>query len=177
MKYKISSLCQMQGENAPLPGISQLYSPYEVSNHLFPKGFSGFGGGGNGELKSLLTKLPLFYGLLYIRCLFLSIWTNLQCFLARTNSWTKSRQKFSSLLFTVTSAALLWDFYFFKITQPITVSLVQLLYTVKEKGGKPDRKPSRLNLQSLISWGRRWKEKSPYKYVKKTAKIDRRKSG
>ncbi len=35
----------------------------------------------------------------------------------RPNSWTKSRQKsseFSSLLFTVTSTALLWDFYFFK---------------------------------------------------------------
>jgi hypothetical protein len=25
--------------------------------------------------------------------------------------------------------------------QPLTVSTVQLLYTVKEKGGKPDRKP------------------------------------
>ncbi len=25
--------------------------------------------------------------------------------------------------------------------QPLTVSRVQLLYTVKEKGGKPDRKP------------------------------------
>ncbi len=58
-----------------------------------------------------------------------------------------------------------------------SLSSVQLLYTVKEKGGKPDRKPSRLSLQSLISWERRWKEKSPYKYVKKTAKIDRRKSG
>ncbi len=33
-----------------------------------------------------------------------------------------------------------WDFYFFKLTQPLTVSTVQLLYTVKEKGGKPDRK-------------------------------------
>jgi hypothetical protein len=30
---------------------------------------------------------------------------------------------------------------FFKLTQPLTVSRVQLLYTVKEKGGKPDRKP------------------------------------
>jgi hypothetical protein len=53
----------------------------------------------------------------------------------RPNSWTKSRKKskeFSSLLFTVT--ALPWNFYFFKHTQPLTVSL-------KEKGGKPDRKP------------------------------------
>ncbi len=42
----------------------------------------------------------------------------------------------SSLLFIVTSVALPWDFYFFKLTQPLTVST-----TVKEKGGKPDRKP------------------------------------
>jgi hypothetical protein len=32
-------------------------------------------------------------------------------------------------------------FQFFKLTQPLTVSTVQLLYTVKEKGGKPERKP------------------------------------
>jgi hypothetical protein len=31
--------------------------------------------------------------------------------------------------------------YFFKLTQPLTVSTVQSLYTVKEKGGKPYRKP------------------------------------
>jgi hypothetical protein len=30
--------------------------------------------------------------------------------------------------------------YFFKLTQPLTVSRVHLLYTVKEKGGKSDRK-------------------------------------
>ncbi len=55
----------------------------------------------------------------------------------RPNSWTKSRQKsleFSSLLFTNTSSALPWDFYFFKISQPLTVSM-------KKNGGKPDRKP------------------------------------
>ncbi len=54
----------------------------------------------------------------------------------RPNSWTKSRQKsyeFFSLLFTVTSTALPWDFYFFKLTEPLTAS-------VKEKGGKPDQK-------------------------------------
>jgi hypothetical protein len=54
----------------------------------------------------------------------------------RPNSWKKSRQKseeFSSLLFTVTSTALLRDFWFFKLMQPLTVS-------VKEKGGKPERK-------------------------------------
>jgi hypothetical protein len=62
----------------------------------------------------------------------------------RPNSWTKFRRKsseFSSLLFTVTSAALPWDFYFYKLTQPLKVSRAQLLYTVKEKRGKPDRKP------------------------------------
>ncbi len=32
-----------------------------------------------------------------------------------------------------------WDLYFFKLTQPLTVSTVQLLYTEKDKGGKPDR--------------------------------------
>ncbi len=49
------------------------------------------------------------------------------------NSW-KSRQKsseVSSLLFTATSTALPWDFCFYKLTQPLTVSTVQLLYTVK----------------------------------------------
>jgi hypothetical protein len=45
----------------------------------------------------------------------------------------------SSLLFTVTSLS--WDFYAFKIIQPLAVYTVQLLYTVKEKGGNPDRKP------------------------------------
>ncbi len=47
-----------------------------------------------------------------------------------------------SLLLTVTSTtALPWDVYFFKITEPLTVSTVQLLYTRKDKGGKSDRKP------------------------------------
>ncbi len=61
----------------------------------------------------------------------------------RPNSWNKSRQKspeFSSLLFTVSSTVLPWDFYFFKLKQPLTVSTVQLLYTVKKNGGKPYRK-------------------------------------
>ncbi len=35
--------------------------------------------------------------------------------------------------------ALPWDFDFFKLKQPLTVSTVQLLYDVKEKGGQPDR--------------------------------------
>jgi hypothetical protein len=38
-------------------------------------------------------------------------------------------------------AALPWNLYFFKLTQPCTVSPVQVLCTEKEKGGKPDRKP------------------------------------
>ncbi len=50
-------------------------------------------------------------------------------------------KEISSLLFTFTSTALPWDFYFFKLSQPLTVSTVQLLYTIKETGGKPDRKP------------------------------------
>jgi hypothetical protein len=58
---------------------------------------------------------------------------------------TKVLREFSSLLFTVTSTALPWDFYFFKRTQPLTVS-------VKKKGGKPDRRPYPLTyeLRSLF---------------------------
>ncbi len=51
----------------------------------------------------------------------------------RPNSWTKYRQKsseFSSLLLTVPSTALPWDFYFFKLMQPLT-----------EERGKTYRKP------------------------------------
>ncbi len=32
-------------------------------------------------------------------------------------------------------------FYFFKLTQPLTYSTVQLQYAVEEKGRKPDRNP------------------------------------
>jgi len=39
------------------------------------------------------------------------------------------------------SQAPLQLFFFFKLMAPLTVSTVQLLYSVKEKGGKPDRKP------------------------------------
>ncbi len=62
----------------------------------------------------------------------------------RPNSWTNIDKslKIFPMLFTVTStAALPWDLYVFKLTQPLTVSTVQLLYTANEKGGKPDRKP------------------------------------
>jgi hypothetical protein len=40
-----------------------------------------------------------------------------------------------AILFTCIALPL--DFYFFKLTQPLTVSTFQLLYTIKEKGGKP----------------------------------------
>ncbi len=43
------------------------------------------------------------------------------------------------MLFKATALPL--DAYLFKLTQPLTVYAVQLLYTVKEKGGKPERKP------------------------------------
>ncbi len=46
----------------------------------------------------------------------------------------KSLTEFSSFLFTVTSTTLSWDVYFFKLRQSLTIS-------VKEKGGKLDRKP------------------------------------
>jgi hypothetical protein len=41
----------------------------------------------------------------------------------------------------VIEAKFLDEIYFFKLSQPLTVSRVQLLYTVNETGGKPDRKP------------------------------------
>jgi hypothetical protein len=61
---------------------------------------------------------------------------------------------YSSLLFTVT----LYCFAFaFKLTQPLTVSRVQVLYTVEEKGGKPpDRNPY------PFLYGLR----NPYRYLK-----------
>ncbi len=62
----------------------------------------------------------------------------------------------SSLLFTVISTGFPWDFYFFRITQPLTISSVLLLYTVKEKGGIPDRIPHPLPY--------RWR--NPYRNLK-----------
>ncbi len=44
----------------------------------------------------------------------------------------------------MTYTALPTDFYFFKLTQALTLSIGEVLYTVMEKGGKPERKPYRL---------------------------------
>jgi hypothetical protein len=88
----------------------------------------------------------------------------------RPNSWTKSwhkSQDFSSLLFKVTYTALPWHFYFFKLTQPLTVSTVQLLYTVKEKGGKPDRKT--IPLPCGLSPYRNFKSENSQDYAQKTS--------
>ncbi len=47
--------------------------------------------------------------------------------------------EFSSLLFSQSLQQLCLEISIsFKLTQPLRVSTVQLLYTVKEKGGKPD---------------------------------------
>jgi hypothetical protein len=79
----------------------------------------------------------------------LRIWSNVEFCLFYSNlsrgrilgQNPEKTQQFSSSLFTVTSTALPWDLYFFKLMQPLIVSTVQLLYTMKEKGGKPDRIP------------------------------------
>jgi hypothetical protein len=58
----------------------------------------------------------------------------------RPNSWTKFRQK----LFTVTSTALPWGEISISSNSRTLLQFlctVQLLYTVREKGGNPDRKP------------------------------------
>ncbi len=62
---------------------------------------------------------------------------------ARPNSWTKYGQKsseFSSLLFTVTSTTLHWDFYFLKLIQLPTVS-----YSSATIHCKAERRKSRYN--------------------------------
>ncbi len=99
---------------------------------------------------------------------------SLQEWYLRQNSWKKSRQK--SLLFTVTSTALpwAWDFYFFKLTQPLTVSAVQWLYTVKEKGVKPDRKlrkpyPPSLRFKKSIQKPQVWELSTSQGYARKSA--------
>ncbi len=77
------------------------------------------------------------------------------------------QSKVVSLLFTVTCTALPWDFYFFKLTQPLTVSRVQFLCTVKKKGRKPDRKPDPLPY-GLINSYRNLKSKNSQDYAQKS---------
>ncbi len=87
----------------------------------------------------------------YLELLFLNgfpLWTEAE-FLDEIH--TKKSSEFFSLLFTVTSTYLPWDLYFFKLTQPLTFSTVQLLCTVKEKGGKTDRKSYPLHYGGLIN--------------------------
>ncbi len=63
------------------------------------------------------------------------LWYSLS--ILRPNSETKSRQKsqeFSSLLFTFNSTGFPWDLYFYKLTQPLTVSTVFSYWTVHCKG-------------------------------------------
>ncbi len=60
-------------------------------------------------------------------------------------------------------------FLFFKLTQPLTISTVQLLYTVKEKGGKPDRKPYHLSY-GLRNPYRNLKSENPKDYGQKPHK-------
>ncbi len=62
------------------------------------------------------------------------------------------------MLFTVTSTASPWDFYFFKLTQPLTV---QLGYTVKKQGRKPDRKPLPLSYSFRNPYSNLKSENSP----------------
>ncbi len=77
--------------------------------------------------------------------------------------------------------SLAWDFYFFKLTQPLTVSTVQLLYTVKEKGGKPNQKPYPFPMawKSIQKLSSLWLETSTKLYVhefgicgKRNSKVD-----
>jgi hypothetical protein len=84
-----------------------------------------------------------------------------------SNEIQTSFKGFWSFLFTITSTALLWDLYFFKLTQPLTVSTVPLLYTVKEKGGKSDRKPYPLSYGLRNSY-RNLKSENSQDYAQKS---------
>jgi hypothetical protein len=56
--------------------------------------------------------------------------------------------------------------YFLKLTQPLIVSSGQLLYTIKKKGGKPDRKPYLLSY-GLRNPSRNLKSKNSQNYAQK----------
>ncbi len=56
----------------------------------------------------------------------------------------KIQTKFLRVFLHAIHCHLSWDYYFFKLTQPLKVSKVQLLHTVKEKGGKIENHTSSL---------------------------------
>jgi hypothetical protein len=75
--------------------------------------------------------------------------------------------RFSSMLFSYLYYSFALWFCFFKLTQPLTVSTVQLLYTAKEKGGKPNRKPHPLPPCGLRNPYRNLKSKNSQDYAQK----------
>ncbi len=85
----------------------------------------------------------------------LVVWKcELQLTAQRLNSLTKSRQKsweFSSLLFTVSSTALPLDFYFFKLTQSLRVSVKDALLLDLIWFKKSIQKPQVWELSTLCS--------------------------
>ena len=126
---------------------------------------------GPGYFKYILVLLTLFYTKL-------ADWPRQRLFAPldkntrdlRPNSWTKPRQKsweFSTLQFTVTSTAFRWYVFFFKLTQPLTVSNSASLYTAQEKGGKPDRKAHPFPYGGLRNPYRNLKSENSQDYAQK----------
>ncbi len=68
------------------------------------------------------------------------------------------------MLFTDTSTALPRDFYFFTLTQSLTISTIHLLYTVKEKVGKPGRKPYPIPMVEEIHTETSRPDRKPYPF-------------
>jgi hypothetical protein len=64
----------------------------------------------------------------------------------RQNSWTKSRQKVLRVFLLAIHSHLYIFALRFQFLQTHATSYIKLLYTGKEKGGKPDRKPYPLSL-------------------------------
>ncbi len=65
-----------------------------------------------------------------------------------------SLQSFAPCYSQVTSTALPWDLQYISSNSRnlLRISTVQLLYTVKEKGAKPDRKPFKKSIQEPQVW-------------------------
>ncbi len=82
-------------------------------------------------------EIPFILALLVRIQNYLQIWI----FSAKKYDFIRSGPEAEFLDEILTKPDLPWDFYFFKLPQPLTVATVQLLYTVEEKGGKPDRIP------------------------------------